>query len=753
MNREKVKKVLLIILHLFLQVIFSKIKFFSIIPIGLAFAFSRLFFGANIFAVTGFYLISKLFLFSEVNWILITAYEIVFLALYYFANEFVKQDKKMFVAILFVVLSNVLYLYFCLSQVRLIVECLISLVLQISAFIYFYKFNKVYKNKLVFYKFSRNDYFIFSIMMLLLSLGVFSFDLIHSKLGLFVIILFVILGAKILPIDRFFISVIVVAIGSVVSTGDFLLFNFTVIFSVLISLIKDFNKYFYIALAVIISTILAIIFEIKDIFSLFSLIFAFFIYIFIPNKIIKKISDSLEADAMTIIFRKYQEGQINEVRNKLILMSGTLKEMQTNFKFLLVGKIDREKACLELAGDVISKCCSECENYRYCFMQNIDKRKMFESMLSRAIENKQISSGDLSNGIQAYCNKSGIVASEINQMARLFLSYESAMKTQDESKLLISSEIGNFAEIFKNFAKNIKNSLKINEKLSKLLKETFVNNLVDSKEVVIFENEFGIEMINVVALNEQILRRELVDSISKTIKNQVQLKNVVHLEKSGFSLATFVPKAKVKVQFAISTKAKEQKNGDTGAVVKISENKYFVAIADGMGHGEQANRMSSMVLKLIKSMFEVGLDDELIIESVNKLLIPAGLDNFTTLDVCVVDIEKHECSFIKMGSSVSVLKHKDTSEAIVSESLPIGIVQNIKPTIVKKPIFQGDMIFLASDGVVDSFPNIESYKTFINDAKIYNVQKFLDDVVFDASSMNQTHVDDMTIIGINLLKN
>jgi len=187
--------------------------------------------------------------------------------------------------------------------------------------------------------------------------------------------------------------------------------------------------------------------------------------------------------------------------------------------------------------------------------------------------------------------------------------------------------------------------------------------------------------------------------------------------------------------------------------LKLSDSKYFVAIADGMGHGLNANRISSMILNLIKSMFEVGFDINLIIESVNKLLIPAGVDNFTTLDACVVDIEKCECVFIKLGASVSVLKHKETSELISSASLPIGIVESIRPTIVKKQIYQGDMIFLASDGVVDSFPSVESYATFINDSKIYNMQKFLDNVIFDAESLNQKHLDDMTIIGINLLKN
>ena len=75
-----------------------------------------------------------------------------------------------------------------------------------------------------------------------------------------------------------------------------------------------------------------------------------------------------------------------------------------------------------------------------------------------------------------------------------------------------------------------------------------------------------------------------------------------------------------------------------------------------------------------------------------------------------------------------------------------------RPAGIRKQIGAGDMIFLASDGVVDSYDNINDFKSFVNDAKIYNLQKFTDDVIFDGQGLTSKHIDDMTIIGINLLK-
>lgn len=754
MDKAKVKVIIKEIVYLAMQLLFSKINILNIVnSVGLPFAFINLYFGGNIFVGTFGYLLSKAYLFSSLKPLLITAYEVIILALYYFAKEFVKTNKQLLLVCIFTGLSSVAGLYYATTSINLLAVFFINFILDIILIIFFYKFYSVYKNKFIFFKFSKNDYLLSSVMISLLAMGLFSYKFVSLYIGLFFIVYFALFFAKILAADKYFIWTTMLSIGAVIVTNNIMYLSLSVLCSVVFVQIKEINKYIYALINLIFVGIFVLIFRIFNVFSIISIIFAFFVFLLVPNNVCSKISQLFENSALSILFNYLQSEQIISVKQKLFLMSSTFLNMQNNLKFLLVGKIDRQKACSELTQDVINKCCKECENFRYCFFENINKKSMFENLMSVAIENKQVSLSDMSNGLQAYCKKSGIVANEINHTAKLFLLYENQMKTEDSSKLMIASELGNVSDIFLNFAKLLKNSLKINEKLSKTLKDAFSNNLVDVKEVLILENENGIESINIIACNEEIMKRELSDTIYKTVRNRVRIKKTQHLDYSGLSLVTFVIPGRLKLNFAVATKSKEAKNGDNAIITKISDNKYFVAIADGMGHGENANKISSMVISLIKSMFEVGLDDELILQSVNKLLLPAGLENFTTLDACIIDLESEVATFVKLGASVSILKHSSTSEIINCKSLPIGIVQNINPTITKKQLLDNDMIFLASDGVVDSFSSPEAFKCFVNDSKIYNLQKFLDDVIFDAESLNTKHPDDMTIIGINLLKN
>ncbi len=754
MKKQLIWRIIKEFAFLILQIFFSRINLFGFIsPAGLPFAFIRLFFGGNIFITLGSYFISKIYLFANLNFLIITIYEIVLLTLYYFAMEFLKTKKKILLIYCFLIISNALSLYYNIFSLTSLWHFFVNFSLQIIILFYFYKLFAIYKNKFIFFKFSHKDYLFFSIAILMLSVGAFEYEFILKFIGYFMIAGFLVALCKVMPVDKYFVFCTIFSLGMVIASKSANYIIFSAISSIIFFQLKQVNKYVYIFSCLATFAALILLLKLYGIYDIIMIYAAVVIYAFIPTKLWSKLKSLFDIESAEILRQKIEEEKIKKIQGKLLLMSSTLTAMQNNFKYLLIGKIDRSKACKELANDIISKCCGQCEYYKTCFLENMDKKSLIENLMFKAIEQIEIGDKDFSNGTLSYCSKNKILMNEINQTAKIFLSYEKQVKNEDSSKLIIASEIQNFANIFLNFAKMIENSLKINEKQSKALKEILLNNMIDAKEVAIIENPSGINSIDLVLTNEQAMKKEVIDSINRLTKLSVKLKSAKHLEYSGICHATYVPISKIKPEFAVATKSKESKNGDNVVITKLSENKFFVAIADGMGHGEAANKISGMVLSLIRSLFEVGLDETLIISSINKLLIPAGLENFTSLDACVIDLEKNICDFVKLGASVSIIKHKNTSEVIVSESLPIGIVQNIKPTIVRKQISSGDMIFLASDGIVDSFENIDIYKSFINDAKIFNLQKYLDEVVVDAGVQNQKHIDDMTIIGINLLKN
>ena len=168
MNKDKLLKILKELGYIALQFFFSRIFLFEhLSPVGLSFAFIKLFFDGNIIIVTGTYFISKIFLFfMSFSELVIVAYEIIFMTLYYFTREFLKTKKQLLLVYFFMILSNALRLYFEMFLLEDLIYFCINLLCEILVLFYFYRLFKIYKNKFIFSKFSRLDYFMFSLSVL-----------------------------------------------------------------------------------------------------------------------------------------------------------------------------------------------------------------------------------------------------------------------------------------------------------------------------------------------------------------------------------------------------------------------------------------------------------------------------------------------------------------------------------------------------------------------------------------------------------
>jgi len=753
-RKENIKLILKECGLFLLQVIFFKISLFDFsFSIAVPFALVRIFNGSSLVFVAIEYAIGGLVYDFSLSGMFLIGYDIVVLSLYYFSLEYFKIKRKNLLLILFLLLSNALEVYWSLFVAEKMIELLIMFVIEVCALFYFINLYLIYKKKFIFYKISKFDSILFSVFLMLFCLGVFSLNGLNEYVVLLISLTLILFLCKVLPPEKsLFVSlVLLLSVGIVVGEIKYILYGIVLIlFGINFSMLNKFLYLIIMALCAGLCTMLNGYFE--NVFAIVGLVVPFVFCLMIPSKIYIKLSRIFEEKTQNIIYDNIQNEKIEGIYRKLMFMSKTFFSMRDNFKCLLIGKINRKVAAEELAKDVMKKCCSTCPSFNFCNNSNIDRLKVIADNIYYAIEKGKLFNEELGGGIKSYCTKTGVLVNEINRITGLFLSYEKSMKTEDESKLIISAELENFAKIFENFANNTKKTAKINKNISTLVKEALLNNMIDVYEVAVLEGDERVEQIKVIADNELVLKRDLVESLRRIFGKGLRLSKVEHLEFSGMSQATFLPQPMLECSFSVSTKSKEKSNGDNVCIEKISDNKFFVAIADGMGHGKSANKISTMVLELVKSMFLVGFDEELIIESVNKLLIPVGLDNFSTLDICVIDLNLKTCSFIKLGSSVSILKHKSTSEVIASKSLPVGIVQNIKPTIIQKRINDGDVIFLASDGVVDSFGDLDKYKCFINDSKQSNTQSFIDSIIEDIVASGMKHQDDMSIIAVNLLK-
>ena len=146
---------------------------------------------------------------------------------------------------------------------------------------------------------------------------------------------------------------------------------------------------------------------------------------------------------------------------------------------------------------------------------------------------------------------------------------------------------------------------------------------------------------------------------------------------------------------------------------------------------------------------------EAIIENISETLERklTQEEEFSAIDICVIDLTNATLDLIKVGSAVSVLKYDMQVKNFVASSLPLGILEEIKPTIFNLSLSTGNMLILATDGVADSFSSVEEYSNFVNNIMAVNPQIVAENILNKAiENNNQVPKDDMTVLDIKIFE-
>lgn len=170
-------------------------------------------------------------------------------------------------------------------------------------------------------------------------------------------------------------------------------------------------------------------------------------------------------------------------------------------------------------------------------------------------------------------------------------------------------------------------------------------------------------------------------------------------------LVSLVEEVNFKVITGISrcTKAGEVVSGDNFSSLSTEKGQYLLSISDGMGSGEQANEESRSVLDLLEQFLEAGFDVEAAIRLINSvMLFRRGRETFSTLDISLINLYTGTCKFVKSGGAATYIRRERVVERIDSISLPIGMWDKFEIDTITKKLYDGDMVIMVSDGIVDA---------------------------------------------------
>lgn len=525
------------------------------------------------------------------------------------------------------------------------------------------------------------------------------------------------------------------------------------VYAITANIFKDTSKYLCAISIILIDLLFAYYFKIFDsytYFDLISLLSGCFLFLLLPKKLLKNLSAELGNKKQKQLSRHIINRTRAQLNTKLCNVSEVFYEMEKIFCSMIKGYMSPDDAVKMLSGDAIEEVCGACPDKNNCHKKNIAIiEEGFSSAIKAGIDKGKVTLLDIPPNIASVCVKTNSMLSVCNRLSNSYRQYAIVISNLDTSRALIGRQFKGVGDILGQLANETKNSLGFDNKTERVIIDELAYNNIICQEAVVYNENNHCKNISLLVKTADSFNKNISKILTKLMETKMVVSKREESKTPNLSVLHLKPAPKFDVIFGAAGCAKEGKeiSGDTHTLTRISDDKFLLALCDGMGSGENAEKTSSMAISMVENFYRAGFDSDTILSGVNRLLNVGGEDNFAALDICAIDLSKGICDFIKLGSPEGFLKGKDNTVIIESNALPIGILDEFTPSITTKTVNSGDIIVLVSDGITEAFTDSEKLKEYIFSQNILNPQQLSENILKKALTFNDNIAkDDMTVL-------
>ena len=206
----------------------------------------------------------------------------------------------------------------------------------------------------------------------------------------------------------------------------------------------------------------------------------------------------------------------------------------------------------------------------------------------------------------------------------------------------------------------------------------------------------------------------------------------------------------VEIGVAQAAKGNEDVCGDYYSYLELRDGKQAFIVSDGMGNGGKAQEESRSAVHLVEQLLLAGFRNEAVVRTVNTILqLRSTEESFATLDVLLIDTEKGEAEFLKIGAAPSYLRLRDRVREIKSPSIPLGILNDVELRPVVVQLDEDVQIVMVTDGIYEASPMQPDWlKNFLASQTLSHPQVLADEVIHHARNLSDRPQlrDDLTVL-------
>ena len=591
------------------------------------------------------------------------------------------------------------------------------------------------------YKVSNSELACGVIFLIVESCGLSYIDIYGVRLVYFVttVILFI-LGAinrsKILPLSA------IVGWSAGVVSGSMEEFFFLMLIGIIIYALYHKNKFFCALCVVGVFLGLQYLINGLDLKIIIPLCVAC-LTVFVPNKYVEMLQGERESYQGKFALRTVINRDRSEVREKINSVAVALKRMEK----LLDGEEKNELKPSVIVARLKENCCHACPRFSLCRDKYGDISPRLTKFVKTAFDNGRASMLDIED-MPSFCIK---VPKMVNLVSECVNSYKKIREKKsgvEIGKEMIIGNLGGTADLLKELASTIDDGFTFDVKTEeKLIEELGYANVVASDVAI-----YGTGKVTL-SVREKDVKKPQIRSILSDVLGEKMRETAIQKGVNGVVTLTFRPSPDYGVLYGEKSQGKEESCGDCTKVVKIDDYRLMFVLSDGMGVGESAQKVGFDTLKLIEHFYKAGFSHKSIFTCISRMLALRTNENFSALDIVIVDTQKGNIDFIKQGGRESYLfTQEGTTEVIEGGTIPLGIIEECQPSVVEKSLRNGDVIVMFSDGIADRL-SYADVKEIVAKSGTDNPQVIAENIFCNAQKKSEERKDDMTVIALRIVKN
>jgi stage II sporulation protein E len=365
-----------------------------------------------------------------------------------------------------------------------------------------------------------------------------------------------------------------------------------------------------------------------------------------------------------------------------------------------------------LLEQVSNQNCKHCNGYEVCWKKNFYStyREVFD-LLACAELYGEVNPAHLKGKLRQNCYQQYKLLNTVNHLFEKFQTEIFWRRKYETGKNLLTAQLQGVAHFMNDLAGEVSADYLFKEGFEASIKYSLNKLGITVKEVTVAV--YGRESLEIRICQKGCHRnRECQNLIAPMLMSILGEKYMVWKKQccleGGYCHYLLIPAFKYEV---LTTVCKLPKNGnhssgDSHALHQLKDGHFVTILSDGMGHGSKAAEESRMTVNVLERLLENGIDRDFAVRMVNSLMsLRSPEESFATVDLTLVDRYTAKVEFIKIGAAASYIKRGREVWTIKSTSLPAGILNTVDVERTVSQLQSGDLVIMATDGVVDSKPD------------------------------------------------